>query len=151
MTTKPYQHRYSMPSRMTERLWTDQEYYKEVAKLKKNSNCSNFPRYDQIIRDDFLILEFALAGYSSKDLSISVSRSNVIRIHSLKQLNDDSDNRIERGSIIRGIARRKFDVSLQIDFSFDVATAVASIENGLLTISIKSADSTILDIEVGNG
>jgi len=76
------------------------------------------------------VMEFALAGFSKKDLSIEVKpekRSITVRAES-KSDEEDSNRRI---------ARRSFEKTyVNIDNNLDLSSVSAEFENGLLSINV---------------
>lgn len=151
--------RYSMPAKIVELLWTDDEYFREVTKIKKVSNASNFPKNDQWIDESGLHLEFALAGYSPEDIHVSTC-GKFLHVHSegmddgeqfeLPKEDDDAFEdyarnpiiKAQRGFIVRGIARRSFSVKTLVSDEFDPSRAEAIMEHGLLHICIPNSEPT---------
>lgn len=146
--------RVSIPGRIIDLLWTDEEYFRDVSGGKKVSNSGKFPRCDQWCEKDGLHMAFALAGYSPEDISVSVL-SNQVFISgtsskletnpedsaSLSQEEDEYPAKepkkiIQQGMIVRGIARRNFRVNFYINPAFDVKRSEAKMKNGLLEIVV---------------
>lgn len=156
--------KYSIPSRVFDLMWSDDEFYRDVFGNKK-VNIPSFPRYDQWCDGDGFHMEFALAGYSFKDIEItSVGAELLIKstrmqkpsvldgdvrgtTEALTSLDDAIDSVIDdslkepkskmhQGIINRGIARRDFKVGFSISTDFDPLMASASMKDGLLHIVI---------------
>lgn len=145
--------RYSMPAKIVELLWKDDEYYREVTKIKKVSSTSNFPKTDQRVDEEGFKIEFALAGYSPSDVLIKVS-GKVLSVSSggmddeysqptpkedddaFEEYVKDAKAKTQRGFVVRGIARRSFNVKLLISEDFDLSRVNAIMEHGLLQITI---------------
>lgn len=156
--------KYSIPSRVFDLMWSDDEFYRDVFGNKK-INIPSFPRYDQWCDNDGFHMEFALAGYSYKDIEItSVGTELLIKsVRSQKASATDGDirgqteqvvslddvvdpmiddalkepkNKMHQGIINRGIARRDFKVGFSISTDFDPLLASASMKDGLLHIVI---------------
>jgi HSP20 family molecular chaperone IbpA len=79
--------RVSIPGKINDLIWCDEEFYNFIAQNKKAQITSKFPRYDQWCADDGLYMAFALAGYSAADVNIT-TRGNELLISS----NDDTSN-----------------------------------------------------------
>jgi HSP20 family molecular chaperone IbpA len=165
---KSLKKRYSLPAKLVESLWTDDAFLRDVEKIKKGA--SSFPKNDQWKDGSGFHLVFALAGYDKDDIRI-YSRSNVITVESdgmesepvdrpdIKEDDDafteyskDARSRVNQGFIVRGIARRKFQVSYLISEEFDVGRAEASMDNGLLRITIPENEAALpCNIEIVMG
>jgi len=163
--------RYSMPAKIVELLWTDEEYFREVIKIKKVSSTSNFPKSDQMVDVDGFKLEFALAGYSPEDITI-ITKGSVLTVSSqgmdddgeaFRQPKEDDDAfdeyikdakpKTQRGFVVRGIARRSFNVKVLISEDFDVSRTTAFMEHGLLQIIIPNSEfnkENKIDIKMRN-
>ncbi len=150
--------RFSMPAKIVELLWNDNEFYNEVQKIKKVSSSSNFPKNDQWADEQGFRLEFALAGYSAKDISI-ITKGNVLTVCSegmddealiskdpkesddaFEEYTKDAKPKAHRGFIVRGIARRAFLVRYLISDEYDLSKIEAEMENGLLHVFVPSAE-----------
>jgi HSP20 family molecular chaperone IbpA len=152
--------RISVPGRVWDLLWRDDEFYREVSSNKKVSSSGKFPRCDQWCDSDGFHMAFALAGYSPGDISINV-RGNEVEIRGFceklgEALGDSSDRSVpsdeedypaltptvavQRGMILRGIARRNFQAKYFIHTSFDPSSMRAAMVNGLLEIVIPARD-----------
>jgi len=137
--------RVSIPLRLHDLIWTDDQFYREVETNKKMS-ISKFPRCDQWCNDEGLHLAFALAGYGPEDISVKV-KNNSIRISNVNKIEDS--NNIQQGIIVRGIARRNFNVGFVVADDFNLNRSKAFIKNGLLEILIpRKLESEEIDIEV---
>lgn len=154
--------RYSVPAKLVEGLFTDDGFFTEVIKLKKSST---FPKMDEWVDEAGFNMNFALAGYSPQDIEIKMN-GNVIEIRSqklederyiapeppkedspdlLQEYSKDVNTKIHKGYIIRGIARRGFDVKYLVSEEFNVAQAQAFMEHGLLHILIPNQNPVELN------
>lgn len=150
--------RFSMPAKIVDLLWNDNEFYDEVLKIKKVSSSSNFPKNDQWADDKGFHLEFALAGYGGDDIRVTVKgdvltvcsegmADEVLTPQPPKESDDafesytkDAKPKAHRGFIVRGIARRAFLVRYLISDEYDLSGLEAAMENGLLHIFIPNAE-----------
>lgn len=82
-----------------------------------------------------LTFEIACTGLSKEDLDLSIEH-DVLRVFYKKQHQEE----IERIYQTRGIARRSFDLAYKIAPKFNLTKANASMENGLLIISMPFAE-----------
>jgi len=145
--------RVSIPSIVLELLWTDDEFYRDVSANKKVSSSGKFPRCDQWCDTDGFHMAFALAGYSPMDLTLETRGDEIFitgigtKLSSDEPLNatgaadDDYPSKapnlaVQKGMIVRGIARRNFKSNYFINSSFDVGKLTASMSNGLLEIVV---------------
>jgi HSP20 family molecular chaperone IbpA len=154
--------RLSLPGKIVTLLLNDDQFYREVSSSKRVS-LPNFPKYDQWSDDDGFNMEFALAGFSGSDISVSFC-GYMLTVQSIKHIDspfeelqavvrsdeapDEQDDdlgeeysrevlpKMTRGVIVRGIARRAFKVDFFISSMFDLNNLDATMANGLLKISI---------------
>jgi HSP20 family molecular chaperone IbpA len=155
--------RVSVPSRVLELLWTDDEFYREVSGNKKISGQNKFPRCDQWCDERGFHMAFALAGYSPEDLRIDVCGNHItISGAGQNQVEDEpfqsnseeqefhpeEDSEyptltpqlvIQTGVIVRGIARRSFRARYYINPIFSTEDAAAFMKNGLLELIVPRA------------
>jgi HSP20 family molecular chaperone IbpA len=105
---------------------------------------------------DKLKMAFALAGYSSADIKIT-STDTELTIQSSddiksQEVEDDSSGKpkptLQCGSIIRGIARRKFKIRFTLHSMFDPIAAEATMKNGLLELTIPSKSGREKNISI---
>ncbi len=165
MMSKKVLNRVSVPGRAFDLLWTDDEFYREVVGSKKVSSSGKFPRCDQWCDDSGFHMAFALAGYASSDVDVSV-QGNMLCISGKGTNRDGSEDRhssydsstadsddypakspspnVQQGIILRGIARRSFKVKYFIHPSFDIANTGASMRDGLLEIYIPRGDDNVI-------
>ncbi len=140
----------SLPAKVIDLLWSDDEFYREVVSSKKIT-LDKFPKTDQWVDDNGFHMEFALAGYSEDDVRISTC-DNYLYVESSRSRQDDIPNtsdgvrsakpKITYGSIVRGIARRNFRSKIVISSDFNIVNTTATMSNGLLHILIpKSTES----------
>lgn len=143
--------RVTIPTKVIDHLYNDEEFFREVTNLKKIS-LSRFPKNDQWVSEDGFNMVFALAGYGAEDLRLEVcgSRVDISSKEQLPSVNDDDDGSpkqfVSHGVVNRGIARRSFKVSYFISEDFDTSTMTAKMDKGLLTLTIPRKDSQ--DIKV---
>ena len=156
--------RVSVPSRLVDLLWTDDEFFREVSGNKKANLQNKFPRCDQWCDEDGFHMAFALAGYSPRDISVEVCNGNVSisgvgqKVAEDKNLDEATAEHshdeeeleysaptpqliVQRGVIVRGIARRSFRVRYLINPAFNPDAATAFMKNGLLEIVMPRSES----------
>ena len=122
----------SIPGRIADLIWSDEQFYSFIEKDKRVS-VPRFPRFDQWCEKEQLCMAFALAGYSKEDVYVSVKSNRLL----IKSANDSQkENSIQQGMIVRGIAKRKFEVSYIINDKYDALKCKASMKDGLLKINI---------------
>lgn len=140
--------RLSIPGKIVDLLWCDDEFFREVSNIKKAFDVK-FPKYDQWLEANNFYMEFALAGYSPEDISISVQdneltlRSSKSQDKKLEELSEsesiEASNaapKIQKGVVVRGIARRNFEVKYLISPEFELKDATATMKNGLLQVIV---------------
>lgn len=166
MNSKGRNSRISIPAKIINLLLFDDEFFREVAALKKANLTATFPKYDQWCDSDGNFhMEFALAGYSPNDLEITII-GNEFSVRTIKLEKEelrateeeesltpkDPQPRIQHGAILRGIARRNFSCSFYISQEFDIGRLKANMENGLLHVYIPSNSGVqIKTIKINNG
>jgi molecular chaperone IbpA len=102
-----------------------QEFEKVFAQPIKTTN---YPPYNVIkVNDDHFVMEFAVAGFSQKEVDITVD-NNVLTIKA-----EHSEDK-EANYIYKGIAGRKFARSFALPEYFEVDKA--SMLNGILYIDL---------------
>jgi len=69
--------RVSIPGKIYDLIWSDEEFFRDISQNKKAITTSKFPKYDQWCSDDGLHMAFALAGYSAEDITILVKGSEI--------------------------------------------------------------------------
>jgi len=122
----------SIPHKIMQLLWTDDSFYSTIEKDKRVS-IARFPKVNQYCdQENNFYMEFALAGYSAEDISISHVNSTITI--SSEKISDKFG--IQQGLISRGIAKRKFEVSYLINSNYDIENSVAKMMCGLLVIQI---------------
>ena len=145
--------RVSIPGRVLDLLWADDEFFREVSSHKKAASSGKFPRCDQWCDENGFHMAFALAGYSPGDVEILI-KNNELYINGVgskletfdeTRPSDEPDDEyptktpklgVQQGMIVRGIARRNFKTKYFINPSFNLIGATASMRNGLLEIVI---------------
>ena len=155
--------RISIPGRVLDLLWSDDEYFRDVTSHKKTSSAGKFPRCDQWCDDVGFHMAFALAGYSPCDVEVSIKHSelhisgtgNKFEQEEKHVVNDDEypvkppNLGVQQGMIVRGIARRNFKTKYFINPSFDLLKVKASMRNGLLEVLIpKKEEGTLQPIKI---
>jgi HSP20 family molecular chaperone IbpA len=157
--------RYSIPAKLIDLMFVDDNFFGEVSKLKR-APSGRFPKTDQWADEEGFNMFFALAGYSLEDITIETHRS-VISIksdgmeeekYSPPTLSENADafedyNKgvrpiMHTGYVSRGIARRSFDVKYLVSEEFDVSEVTAHMENGLLHIYVPKPKSSREEIRV---
>lgn len=98
----------------------------------KTETATNYPPYNiESTGEDAWRIELAVAGFKSDELTIEV-KENLLTVTGRKTANDDG---AERRYLHRGLAERDFERRFQLaDY---VIVTDASLENGLLSISLK--------------
>ena len=92
----------------------------------------NFPPYNIVkTGNNKYDVELALAGYSKKDITVSLE-DGVLTIKSIKEEKEDKE---EDGVIHKGIAKRYFSKSFTI--ADDVEVKGAELKDGLLKVSLE--------------
>lgn len=161
--------RLSIPGRVYDLLWSDDEFYRDVTSHKKVSTAGSFPKVDQWCDDEGFRMAFALAGYAPDNVRVQVCDNELIITGTrnkneseldLGQPHDESSAedeypvktpnlRVQQGIIVRGIARRNFKTKYFINSSFNLQGISATMQNGLLEILIpKKEDSRIVDVKI---
>ena len=161
--------RVSIPGRVLDLLWTDDEFFRDVTSHKKASSSGKFPRCDQWCDEEGFHMAFALAGYSPCDVSVYV-RHNELHVDGVGSkvgvsdktpelsVDAESDDEypvkvpklgVQHGIIVRGIARRNFKTKYFINPSFNLTMVKASMRNGLLEVLIpKKEEGTLQPIKI---
>jgi len=155
--------RISIPGRVLDLLWSDDEYFRDVTSHKKTSSAGKFPRCDQWCDDVGFHMAFALAGYSTKDIQVQTSgyelyisgvgtKQEVTKdaSHSGNEESDDypakhPNLQIQQGMIVRGIARRNFKTKYFMSPDFDLSRAKALMTNGLLEVVVPRTKASALN------
>ena len=102
-----------------------QEFEKAFAQPVKTTN---YPPYNvNKISDDHFVMEFALAGFSQKEVDITVE-NNVLRLKAERHEDEGANY------IYKGIAARKFSRSFALPEYFEVERA--TMINGILFIDL---------------
>ena len=163
--------RYSIPAKILESLYCNDQFFNEVAKINKGSYLINFPKTDEWRDDSGFNISFALAGYAPEDISVEIENNTLIikgngldsitnqvlspteQEDSFQEYTKEGRPRIHIGSISRGIARRKFSVKLLISEEFDIMNTSAVMKHGLLHVLIPVKENTnykVIKIKDGN-
>lgn len=102
-----------------------QEFEKAFAQPVKTTN---YPPYNvNKISDDHFVMEFALAGFSQKEVDITVD-NNVLRLKAERHEDEEANY------IYKGIAARKLSRSFALPEYFEVERA--NMINGILYIDL---------------
>ena len=93
------------------------------------SKSDGYPPYNIRKEGDYnFVIEIALAGFGKKDIEVEVVDSE-LSVRSVKE------NTIDESTVYRGISYRKFERKFSL--ADDVLVKDASLENGMLTISLE--------------
>jgi len=130
--------RATIPQKVMDLLFSDDAFYNEVTSSKKVT-VNKYPRSDQWVDEEGLHMSFALAGYSAEDIKVSINSSSV-KIENVSKLKES--NAMQKGLIVRGIAKRNFCETVYINSNFNVSELSASMNNGLLNLSIPFSNNT---------
>lgn len=150
--------RVSVPGRVFDLLWTDDEFFRDITGSKKVTSSGKFPRCDQWCDEKGFHMAFALAGYSASDVCLTIE-GNVLSLTGVGNKLDESslDNAngkpdeypaktpspgVQQGIIVRGIARRNFKTKYFIHPSFNLSMATASMKDGLLEFFVPRGEAT---------
>jgi HSP20 family molecular chaperone IbpA len=150
--------RVSVPGRIFDLLWVDDEFYREVSGNKKISSSGKFPRCDQWCDEKGFYIAFALAGYSPSDVDVSAENNMLLisglganstgkAVETVAEKEDDeyptkSPNLgVQQGMIVRGIARRNFKAKYFVHSDFDLSLSTASMKDGMLEIFVPRGKS----------
>ena len=99
------------------------------AYVTNNVTSTGFPPYNIRKDGDYnYVIEMALAGFGKKDIEVEV-KEGLLTVRSVKE-NDENDSNLYRGISYRK-SNRKFTLA------DDVEVNDASLENGMLTISLE--------------
>lgn len=140
--------RFSLPGRIVDLLYSDNEFYRYVTKNKKAKETV-FPKYNTFRSAEGFNMVFALAGYSSEDVNIEFFGNELVISSSGAQEDspdsfadspENAKSSVQRGYIVRGIAKRKFTTKFQISNEFDITQARAQMKDGELRITIPEGD-----------
>jgi len=107
---------------------------------RKEAVCSmpSFPHSNVWLSPDMntLNMEFALAGYSKEEVSVTVNGNTIsVRV---------APNSAERDSIDihNGISRKRADFSMNVDKSYDAKKAETSFADGLLRLRMTKVEES---------
>jgi molecular chaperone IbpA len=88
---------------------------------------TNYPPYNvKKVNDDHFVMEFAVAGFTKKELDVSVEK-DILTVKGEKLGNEDE-------YLYKGIATRKFIRSFQLPEYFEISSASAA--DGILYIDL---------------
>jgi molecular chaperone IbpA len=103
---------------------------KEIEKLGERmvKNSGNFPPYNVVkVNEDTYLIEFAVAGFTKKDIKVSQEKNALILEGSIEE--DDAKEYLHKG-----IATRSFTRVIALAEYVDVESA--EFENGILTVEL---------------
>ena len=110
------------------------DYY-EVPKERKAESCSlhSYPHSNVWLSDDTncLSMEFALAGYSEEEISVTAN-DGVLHI-----VVEPKEDEISALNVHHGISRKRVNFSLNIDKAFDAKKAKTYFTDGILLLEMK--------------
>ena len=113
-----------------------ESFWDHIQDIEKSlvRNNQSFPPYDIIRHDeDSATIEFAIAGYNRKDITIQVhpkpQNIRVLEISAEPTVTED-DERYEH----RGIARRRFRTGIPLSEYWEVGAA--NFDNGIISIQL---------------
>jgi len=135
----------AIPLKMHDLIWNDDSFYREIESSKKFTHYK-FPRCDQWCDESGFYLSFALAGYSPDDIYIE-EKDNIINISSENK--EGRGNMVQQGMIIRGIAKRSFNIGFVISPEYNAKKASSKMVNGLLQVFVpinKDSESNIINV-----
>ncbi len=124
--------------------WEKQIENLEMIGERMIKNSGNFPPYNVIKEDDdTFLIEFAVAGFSKKDIEVKQEKNALIIEASIKE--DDS-----KEYIYKGIAARSFTRAFALAEYVEVKSA--TFEDGILTIKLirylpKEEQPKVIDIK----
>ena len=99
------------------------------AYVTNNVTSTGFPPYNIRKDGDYnYVIEMALAGFGKKDIEVEV-KEGLLTVRSVKENAENDSN------LYRGISYRKFNRKFTL--ADDVEVNDASLENGMLTISLE--------------
>jgi HSP20 family molecular chaperone IbpA len=124
--------RATVPHKMISLLFNDDSYFSEVLKNKKIV-INKYPRNDQWVDESGLNISFALAGYSSEDIKVEF-KGRVIYVSNKNKI--EESNSMQKGLIVRGIAKRNFVEEMYVHPDFNISEISAEMKDGLLKIKI---------------
>ena len=113
--------------------WDSNDYAIPAERKAEVCSMPNFPHSNVWMSEDTnsLTMEFALAGYSKDEISVTAN-NGVVSVAIDPCGTDESVI-----SVHRGISRRKVNFSLNIDKAFNAKEAVTLFEDGILRLSMK--------------
>ena len=150
--------RVSVPGRIFDLLWGDDEFFREMSGNKKVSSAGKFPRCDQWCDEEGFHMAFALAGYCPEDVSIVAEGSMLLitgagnKFEAERSASSSLDKEdeyppktpnpgVQQGMIVRGIARRNFKTKYFIHPSFCLDKSTSVMKNGLLEIFVPRSEA----------
>ena len=109
-------------------IWND------IARLSEMSDNKLYPPHNVVKQDDtHFSVELALAGYSKKDIDISLEEG----VLTIKSVKSEKEKEVEdnNGVLHQGIAKRYFSKAFTI--ADDVKVNGAELKDGLLKVSME--------------
>jgi HSP20 family molecular chaperone IbpA len=90
---KKRNNRVSIPSKIKDLLFHDDQFFREVSEINKVKLNKNFPKQDQWCDEEGVFhIEFALAGYTPSDLEIIIENDEFLLRTAKSDSKDDLDN-----------------------------------------------------------
>lgn len=86
-----------------------------------------------------LVFEIACTGLTKKDVEINIEH-DILRVTYQRPAVDSLEDTVEKAYLTKGIARRSFNLGYKVASRFQLSKADASMENGLLVITIPFAE-----------
>jgi molecular chaperone IbpA len=90
---------------------------------------AKYPPHNIIRTGDKYVLEFALAGWTEKEITVELEK-NILRVTGQKSDSDDSENNF----VHRGIANRSFQSQFTIGDNIEIVGG--DLKDGVLTINM---------------
>ena len=86
-----------------------------------------------------LVFEIACTGLTKKDVEINIEH-DILRVSYARPAIDNLEETVEKAYHTKGIARRSFNLGYKVASRFQLSKADASMENGLLVITVPFAE-----------
>ena len=86
-----------------------------------------------------LVFEIACTGLTKEDVEINIEH-DILRVSYTRPAIDKLEDTVEKVYHAKGIARRSFNLGYKVASRFELAKANASMDNGLLIVTIPFAE-----------
>lgn len=86
-----------------------------------------------------LVFEIACTGLTKKDVEINIEH-DILRVTYQRPAVDSLEDTVEKTYHAKGIARRSFNLGYKVASRFQLSKADATMENGLLVITVPFAE-----------